>query len=62
MIVVVPSSSSDAVLEVMRDNLLGRDAAVIGAVSEGRGVRLRTVIGGERPVVMLEGVQLPRIC
>jgi hydrogenase expression/formation protein HypE len=62
MIVIAPSSSSDAVLRAMRDDPLGRDAAVIGTVSEGGGVRLRTVIGGERPVVMLEGVQLPRIC
>jgi hypothetical protein len=27
-----------------------------------RGVYLRTAVGGVRPVVMLEGVQLPRIC
>ena len=62
MIVIAPESSAGSILKVMRDHPLGRDAAVIGAVSEGGGVRLRTVVGGERPVVMLEGVQLPRIC
>jgi len=62
MIVIAPSSSAGAVLEAMGNDPLGRNAAVIGVVSEGGGVRLRTVIGGERPVVMLEGVQLPRIC
>ena len=62
MIVIAPASSSDAVLDAMKSDPLGRNAAVIGTVAEGGGVRLRTVIGGERPVVMLEGVQLPRIC
>jgi hydrogenase expression/formation protein HypE len=62
MIVVAPESAAGPILEAMRNHPLGAGAAVIGAVSEGGGVRLRTVIGGERPVVMLEGVQLPRIC
>ncbi|MCK4409029.1 MAG: hydrogenase expression/formation protein HypE [Candidatus Eisenbacteria sp.] len=62
MIVVAPESSADSILEAMRNHPLGAGAAVIGAVSDGGGVRLRTVVGGERPVVMLEGVQLPRIC
>ena len=62
MIVIAPAESADAVVNAMRRHPLGARAAVIGAVTEGRGVRLRTEIGGLRPVVMLEGVQLPRIC
>jgi hydrogenase maturation factor len=46
----------------MRGHPLGVDAAIIGSVRDGAGVSLRTVVGGERPIVMLEGVQLPRIC
>jgi hydrogenase expression/formation protein HypE len=62
MIAVVPEVSSGAALDAMRSHPLGENAVVIGSVSEGAGVTLRTVVGGERPIVMLEGVQLPRIC
>jgi hydrogenase expression/formation protein HypE len=62
MIVIAPEPVADAALETMRSHPLGKNAAVIGSVKEGAGVSLRTVVGGERPVVMLEGVQLPRIC
>ncbi|MBN2564777.1 MAG: hydrogenase expression/formation protein HypE [Candidatus Eisenbacteria bacterium] len=62
MIAVVPRECSDDVVRAMRGHPLGERAAVIGSVEEGRGVRLRTEVGGLRPVVMLEGVQLPRIC
>jgi len=62
MIAVVPEAEADAALEAMRSHRLGAAAAVIGRVAEGKGVTLRTHVGGERPIVMLEGVQLPRIC
>lgn len=62
MIAVVPEDFAESVLRAMREHPLGREAAVVGAVEEGRGVRLRTSVGGVRPIVMLEGVQLPRIC
>jgi hydrogenase expression/formation protein HypE len=62
MIAVVPGDEADAALSAMRKHPLGADAAVIGRVGDGSGVRLHTVVGGERPIVMLEGVQLPRIC
>lgn len=62
MIAVVPEKEAAAALDAMRTHSLGRNAAVIGRVIEGKGVTLRTSVGGARPVVMLEGVQLPRIC
>jgi hydrogenase expression/formation protein HypE len=62
MIVIAPAVAETAVLGAMKGHPIGSEAAVIGSVKEGAGVSLRTVIGGERPVVMLEGVQLPRIC
>ena len=62
MIVVAPGDEADSALAAMKRHPLGVNAAVIGRVTEGTGVRLRTVVGGERPIVMLEGVQLPRIC
>ncbi len=62
VVAVVPPSGADAVVRAMRAHPLGRDAAVIGAVGGRRGVYIRTGVGGVRPVVMLEGAQLPRIC
>ncbi len=61
-IVVVPGPAAERVVSAMRGHELGRAAAVIGSVGGRRGVYLRTTVGGVRPVVMLEGVQLPRIC
>ena len=42
----------------------GTEAARIGSVSDGKAgqVSLRTRIGGQRLLGMLEGAQLPRIC
>jgi hydrogenase expression/formation protein HypE len=62
VIAVVPAGGADAVVRAMRAHPLGREAAVIGTVGGRRGVYLRTAVGGVRPVVMLEGAQLPRIC
>ena len=62
VVAVVPSDSAERVVSAMREHELGRDAAVIGTAGGRRGVRLRTSVGGVRPMVMLEGVQLPRIC
>jgi hydrogenase expression/formation protein HypE len=61
-VIVVAAGQEMAALEAARAHELGRGAAVIGAVEARPGVRLRTRVGGVRPVVMLEGVQLPRIC
>jgi hydrogenase expression/formation protein HypE len=62
VVLIVPAEAAAGVGEALRAHELGRDAAVIGAVDDGRGVRMRTRVGGLRPIVMLEGVQLPRIC
>lgn len=64
LLAVVAPEAADNVLERMRSHPLGRDAAVIGEVSEvGSGrVQMQTVAGGMRGVEMLSGEQLPRIC
>ena len=64
LLVIVAPEDTDAVLAAMRNNVFGRDAAIIGEVTTedpGR-VFLETVIGGSRMVDMLAGEQLPRIC
>jgi hydrogenase expression/formation protein HypE len=63
-IAVVERQVADAVLDAMRSDPLGAEAAVIGEVVEDHPgtVLLRSQIGGMRVVEMLSGEQLPRIC
>jgi hydrogenase expression/formation protein HypE len=64
LIAVAPGGDAARLLEVMRRHPLGRDAAIIGeVVADHPGmVILRSLVGGERIVMMLAGEQLPRIC
>lgn len=64
LIAFVPENHTDIVLETIREDQYGKDAAVIGEVVEdlpGK-VMMETRIGGKRIVGMLAGEQLPRIC
>jgi hydrogenase expression/formation protein HypE len=51
-------------LNAMRQNRLGKDAQIIGTVTDDSRhlVTMRTVLGTTRIVDMLAGDQLPRIC
>ena len=64
LIAVVAADAADAVVNALRSQPLGAEAAVIGEVVDDslRLVRMRTRIGGERVVDWLHGEQLPRIC
>ena len=63
MTAVLPESMVEPFLQVVRSRPEGKDAAVVGRVEEGEpGVVLHTRVGGMRPVIMLEGDPLPRIC
>lgn len=63
-ICILPEDRAEAALAAMRASPYGAEAARIGRVSEGKAgqVLLRTRIGGQRLLGMLEGAQLPRIC
>ena len=62
-IIITSAESADNVLEILKGHPLGRDAALIGSVTaDFRGLRLKTRIGGERVLDMLEEDTLPRIC
>lgn len=61
-VLVAPAPGADAIVEALRAHPLGREASVIGRVGGREGVYARTVVGGVRPVLMLEAAQLPRIC
>jgi hydrogenase expression/formation protein HypE len=64
LIAVTPDADAERLLAAMRRHPLGRNAAVIGTVTEEHPgmVLLRSLVGGERVVTMLAGEQLPRIC
>ena len=64
LVCICASEDADALLNVMRACPEGRDAALIGQVTEdARGrVTLRTGLGGRRILQKLSGAQLPRIC
>ena len=62
MLAVVSQETAGKALEALRAHPLGRDAAVIGRVTEGRRVILKTPNGGSRVLRKLSGAQLPRIC
>lgn len=63
LVAAVDQDRAGAVLEAMRRHPLGAGAALIGTAMEGPGdVVLRTPIGTRRPLLMLEGEHLPRIC
>ena len=64
MVSIVPSQDADKILEAVRKNKYGREAAIIGEVlaeKPGR-VVMKTVLGSHRIVDMLVGDLLPRIC
>lgn len=64
LVAVVPEKDADRLVETLREQPLGRNAAVVGEIlSDGPGiVRAKSRIGGERIVSLLAGEPLPRIC
>jgi hydrogenase expression/formation protein HypE len=62
-VAVVADKDAETVLAAARAEPLGAEAEIVGEVTEGRAaVRLRTGLGTMRPLLMLAGDQLPRIC
>ena len=64
VIMVVGRNDADAVLEQLKKDPYGKDAAIIGVITDNhRGrVVMETVVGGNRVLEILTGDQLPRIC
>lgn len=64
LIAIVPALHAADLLALMRADPLGRDAAIIGEVTEDSHcfVQMETKFGGRRIVDWLAGEQLPRIC
>lgn len=62
MIIAVPPRDAEKAVGILRRNKYGRNAVAAGQVLEGKGVYLRTALGGLRRVLPLRGEGLPRIC
>jgi hydrogenase expression/formation protein HypE len=58
----VPASSVDAVLDALHSHTYGKDAAVVGMVIKGAHVIMETAIGGERFIEPPMGDPVPRVC
>jgi hydrogenase expression/formation protein HypE len=62
-VAIVAPGDADAVLAAARAVDVGAHAAIVGSVEEGAPrVGVRTGLGATRPLIMLAGDQLPRIC
>ncbi len=59
---IVPGETAKQALDIIKGSRYGKDAAIIGHVTEGKGVSLRTDLGGRRMLPPLQGEGLPRIC
>ena len=64
IVIIASANSADTVINTLRNNKYGKNAAIIGEVTEDQKgkVILETSIGGKRVIDMLAGEQLPRIC
>ena len=64
LVAIVESTAAETILEAMRRHPLGRNARMIGRVTQAHPgmVTLRTRLGTSRIVDLLSGDQLPRIC
>ena len=64
VLIVVGDEDAEKVLEILRDDPLGKQSAIIGEILPERksAVILSTSIGGKRILDMPSEIQLPRIC
>jgi hydrogenase expression/formation protein HypE len=64
LLAITAASDAARVLAAMQSHSLGREAAIIGEVTDDHPgfVMMKTRVGGKRVVDMLSGEQLPRIC
>jgi hydrogenase expression/formation protein HypE len=64
LVAIVDSAAADELLATMRNDPLGRNAAIIGEVVEAHPGRvfMKTTLGTSRSVDLLAAEQLPRIC
>ncbi|MCL1810472.1 MAG: hydrogenase expression/formation protein HypE [Clostridiales bacterium] len=62
MVAFVPQQDAEKALALMKTAGNGKNAAAIGRAVKGKGVVMKTRLGGTRTVDVLHGEGLPRIC
>lgn len=62
LLIALPAEEAEKALDLIKASKYGAEAAIVGEVVEGKGVRLETALGGSRKVLPLRGEGLPRIC
>ncbi|MBN2639880.1 MAG: hydrogenase expression/formation protein HypE [Bacteroidales bacterium] len=64
VVMIVSKNDADAVLNQLKKHPLGKDASIIGFVTDEYAGKawMETIVGGKRIIEMLSGQQLPRIC
>lgn len=62
MIAIVKGDQAEAALELMKNTEHGKNAAIIGEITEGSGTYITTRLGANRVLDVLYGEGLPRIC
>lgn len=62
MLLAVSEKDAGRAVEIMKAQMYGRDAVMIGRMIPGDAVVLRTKLGGKRHLDVLYGEGLPRIC
>lgn len=62
LLAVVAAADAKKALAAIRGTEHGKDAVLLGKVTAGKGVVMKTRLGGKRVVDMLYGEGLPRIC
>ncbi len=65
VVIIADKKDAKEIVRTMQQHKLGKNSAIIGEVTKrkhGLGVWLTTKIGGQRPLIQLEGFQVPRIC
>jgi len=63
LLAIVNEKDAEKAVEILQAYPQARDAAIIGEVhDDGQGLWLETLLGSQRPLLILEGEQLPRIC
>lgn len=62
MVAAVAPEDAEKALDLIKGSAYGENARIIGEVSEGSGVVLTTLLGGQRKISVLRGEGLPRIC
>jgi hydrogenase expression/formation protein HypE len=63
LIIILPEKHAAEVLKEIKNHPLGKNASLIGKVTDGPPVvKIKTLVGSTRIVDMISGEQLPRIC